>query len=360
MKKSFIYLSVAAFAMLCFTACSDDDEPDKKDPDPVVPVSTGAYILTQGNYWDKIEGSLDVIDYSKSTISQNVFVKANGRSMGATPQCGIAYGSKIYLGMYQSKTIEIIDANTYKSIKQINLPESGFDGTEPRWMVAHNGKIYVSMYDGYVSRLDTLSMAIDASVKVGPNPEMIEIHGNNLYVPNSDGMNHPNYGTTASIVSLDSFKEISTFTVPMNPKQFISVGGNLYLISMGNYNDVAAALYKIESDNTYTEITKATIAASKDNVLYLINFPYGGTPSYAKYDVSSNSLTSLSFDEVPAPTGLGVDPVTGSLIISSYLDNNYESYNLPGNVYQYDNNGKFVKKYDCGIGAPCIFFNSAL
>ena len=127
--------------------------------------------------------------------------------------------------------------------------------------------------------------------------------------------------------------------------------------SIGNYNDVAAALYKVESDNTCKEITKATIAASKDNMLYLIDFPYGGTPSYAKYDVSSNSLTSLSFDEVPAPTGLGV---TGSIIISSYLDNNYGSYNLPGNVYQYDSNGKFVKKYDCGIGATCIFFHPEL
>lgn len=359
MKKSLFYLSLAAFAAIGFTSCSDDDEPQKNDPGQVLPYSMRAYVLNQGNYRNLIEGELCVIDYATSEIARDVFVNANGRSMGATPQCGVAYGSKIYLGMYQSNTIEILDAKTFKSLKQIKLSETGFPGTLPRSMVTKGGKVYISMYDGYVSRLDTLSMVIDGSVKVGPNPELIGIHGNNLYVPNSDGMNYQiAYGTTASVVSLDSFTETSTFTVPMNPKQFFSAGGELFLISLGNYIDVENALYKVEADNTCTKIANATYASVKDDAIYYIDAPYGGTSSYAKYDVKTGKITPLTFEEVPAPNSIGVDPITGTIIIGSYKDNGYESYSLPEAVYQYDNNGKFVKKYDCGIGAPCIFFNT--
>lgn len=356
MKKNLLYLSLAAFAAFSLTSCSDDDEPIDKTPEEVPAVSHGAFILNQGNYKNKIEGELCVIDYETSEIVREAFVSVNKRSMGDTPQCGITYGSKIYLGIYGSNTIEILDANTYKSIKQIKLSETGFPGTQPRAMVTKGGKVYISMYDGYVSRLDTLSMAIDGSVKVGPNPEKIGIHENNLYVPNSDGMNFPDYGTTASVISLDSFTETSTFTVPMNPKQFISVGGELFLLCLGNYGDVANALYKVEADNTCTKIANATHVSAKDNTIYFIDAPYGGTSSYAKYDVKTGELTPMTFEEVPAPISIGVDPVTGTIIIGSYKDNSYEAYSLPEFVYQYDNNGKFVKKYDCGIGDPCIFF----
>ena len=37
-------------------------------------------------------------------------------------------------------------------------------GEGPREIIAANGKVYVSMYDGYVSRIDTLSLTIDATL----------------------------------------------------------------------------------------------------------------------------------------------------------------------------------------------------
>lgn len=357
MKKNLLYLSVAAFAAFSLASCSDEDEPGQKNPEEVPAVSLGAYILNQGNYSKKLEGELSVIDYATSNITRGVFEIANGRSMGATPQCGIAYGSRIYLGMYESKTIEILDAKTFKSLKQIKLTETGFPGTQPRSMATKDGKVYVAMFDGYVSRLDTLSMSIDATAKVGPNPELIAVYGNNIYVPNSDGMNYPNYGTTASVVSLDSFKETSTFTVPLNPKQFITAGDELFLLCPGNYSDIPNALYKINADYTSTKIANATYVASKDENIYIIDAPWGGTPSYGKYDVKTGELTPLNFEEVPAPNSIGVDPVTGTILIGSHKDTKSESYSLPGFVFQYDNNGKFVKKYDCGIGVSCIFFN---
>ena len=47
------------------------------------------------------------------------------------------------------------------------------------------------MYDGYLARLDTLTMTIDKSVAVGANPDQIALHYDKIYVPVSEGMNYP-------------------------------------------------------------------------------------------------------------------------------------------------------------------------
>ena len=122
------------------------------------------------------------------------------------------------------RSVEIINRSDYKSLKQIQLgaDKTGFAGTQPRSMAAIDGKVYISMYDGYVCKLDTLTMKIEASVKVGPNPEQICIYRNRLYVPNSDGMDYPNYGKTATEIDLNNFTVSRTFEVGLNPNKFMN------------------------------------------------------------------------------------------------------------------------------------------
>ena len=348
-----------AASALSFTACNNDDEPDKSKPNPDLPTNAeGAFILNEGNYGKQIEGSLTLIDYAATASSQDLFQKANGRSLGASPQGGVVYGDKIYLGIYSSNTIEVIDRNTYKSVKQISLTNS--EGQSPRSLVAKDGKVYVSMYNGYVSRLDTLSLEIDKTVKVGPNPEVIAIRGKYLYVPNSDGMNYPNYGTTASKINLDSFTVEKTFEVGLNPTQFASNGSDLFMLCMGNYGDVPATIYRLDNDDKYTEVAKATIMTVKGDNVYYINAPWGVEEiTYAVYDIASGITKKMLRDSgVESPCGLGVDPVNGSIVVTSYsMDNGVTSYATNGYAKVYDQNGTFVRRYEAGVGPRTIFFN---
>lgn len=357
--KSSIFLigCLAAAVTIGFSSCSSD-EPDEIPTNEYL-VPNGAYLLNQGNYSNKIEGALNVLDFDSSTMAQGVFKAANQRSLGSTPQCGIAYGAYIYIGVYESNTIEIIDRNTYKSVKQISL-EGSKQGQMPRSMAAHEGKVYVSMYDGYLARLDTATKVIDASVKVGPNPEIIAIHGNNIYVPNSDGMNWAvGYGTTASIVSIETFKVVSTIEVPLNPYKFVSLGSSLYLLSRGDYGAVSAAVYKIESNNSATLVAPATMVAGNptSNSLYLVNAPWGGTVSYSLYNAATGTSSTLDIKNVDYPSGIGVDPVSGTLLISSYpLENGKASYTLPGYVCRFNSAGNYIDRFNIGVGEPCMFF----
>ncbi len=348
------YAFIAA-TMTGFTSCSDDDEPMPKDPD-FPTLSSGAYVLNQGSYSKKIEGALNVIDYTTATIADDVFTKANNRSLGSTPQCGIAYGGKIYLGMYGSKTIEIIDRYTYKSVQQIRLDEST-QGQSPRNMVAKGGKVYISMTEGFVARLDTAARAIDAAIAVGKNPETMVIMNDHLYVPNSDWY-ATGYGKTASVVSLNPFAVENTIDTPANPNIFLTNGTDLFLICWGNYSDEVGALYRITATGS-EKIADATMGAIKGNTIYAVNAPYGADVEYWKYDITTKTRTVIDFPEVEYPSGIGVDPINDNIIISSLpIDGGYASYSLPGTVCQYRTDGTFVKKYNAGVGPAAIFFNA--
>lgn len=362
--KKLIRFGLASLIVLCVTACGKDDPITPAQPNPDKPVvSEGLFVLNQGNYYSGIEGSLNVIDYNSETSRLSVFEAANHRSIGATPQCGVAYGSKIYLGIYESNTIEIIERNNFKSVKQIKLDETGQNGTQPRFMIADGGKIYISMFDGYVSRLDTVSMTIDASVKVGPNPEIMALYNGKLYVPNSDGMSMSgSFGKTASEINLASFTVTKTFDVPENPTQFFAAKDGLYLLCMGNYYDVEASLYKIGSNFEVKSIAKATLAETGDDCIYIINDPfYGmGQAEYKKYDINTGELEDWNIDRPEYANSLYYDSTAQKLAIYSlkYYGNIWPSYVLPGYVAIYDKDGNHIRDYETGSGAACIFKNA--
>lgn len=204
MKFKHLFFATALFSIApLFCACNDDDneievprdpeEDPSSQPDTTPEVTspteaTGLYVINAGNLSNNVNGTLSFINFEKGTASNNVFFDINKRSLGSTPQDAIVYGSKMYIAIYGSNIIEIVDKNTAKSIKQI-VPTST-QGEGPRDIIAANGKVYVSMYDGYVSRIDTLSLTIDATLNVGPNPEEMTVANGYLYVANSDGMNY--------------------------------------------------------------------------------------------------------------------------------------------------------------------------
>ncbi len=62
------------------------------------------------------------------------------------------------------------------------------ESKQPRYAAAYGGKVYVTSYDDTVTRIDTATLAIDGSVKVGRDPDGICINNNKIYVANSGGL----------------------------------------------------------------------------------------------------------------------------------------------------------------------------
>ena len=100
----------------------------------------------------------------------------------------------------------------------------------------------MSLYDGYVARLDTASLEIEQKVKVGRNPEQLVVANNKLYVANSGGLDYNTpvgYDKTVSVVDLVSFQETKKIEVVTNPVNLVTDNqGDVYLVSMGDYGAI--------------------------------------------------------------------------------------------------------------------------
>lgn len=359
MKKITKLLMAMAVSTVAFTSCEKDS-----DPEIIIPgaptASQGVYALTEGNFYSGIEGGLNVLNFSTETVDQNVFKTTNGRSIGDTPQCGVAYGSKIYVGTSQSNTIEIIDRLTWKSIKQINVADVT-PGGYPYSMVAYKGNVYMSMYGGNLARLDTLTMSIDKVTAVGNNPDQIAVYKNKIFVPISDGMNYPDFGKTAVVVNPETMEIEKTFDTGLNPREFIVAADRLFLLCMGNYDDIPSLLYEVKEDYSVEEICEATIAADYGDKVAIINQPFTqGEPivEYKLYNPRYRTMTDWDIERPDYANSIYYDIEAGSLLIASYVMNGkYPSYELPGYVNQYNAGSKeVVRKYNLGSAGRAHIF----
>lgn len=354
-------LLLAALCTLSFTACSDDDDNNNGNGDKAEKYA-GFFVLNEGNMTNNIPGSLTNINPDRKEAIQDVFMAANGRVLGDTPNRAMIYGNKMYIAVTRSNTIEIVDKNTLKSVKTI-VPVSS-TGTQPRAFAAKDGKVYVSMYDGYASMIDTLSLEIEKTVKVGPNPNEIAIAGNYLYVTNSDGENWMNGyadGKTVSKINLSTFTEEKKIEVGLNPDKMVSNGKDLFVICTGDYSPAnPSTLKRIKSDDSVETLFGASFMAINGDKLYVINAPYTNygeepiVPTYFVYSISGNQKTELALADIISPMAIGVSPKSGNIFVSTYSVAG--GWSDPCFVNEYTPAGSLIKKYDAGIGATCLIF----
>jgi hypothetical protein len=324
-------------------------------------------VFNGGSMYSSIDGSLSAIKFERSqTVSNNVFSTANGRSLGATVQDGVVYGDNLYIAVDGSNTIEVVNKYSFKSVTTILPDQTAY---EPRDIVADDNYIYVSMYTGYVARIDPKTNKIDKTVQVGPNPEEMVVEDGFLYVVNSDGLNYNNNyvnGKTVSKIDLKSFTEVKKIEVGLNPTAIVETEDKFFVLCMGNYGMdpnyefVPTSIYVIdENDNVTNTNLSASFFAAEDGVLYVVDSPWGGSTSYVSYSAKDLSVISDQFvkDPVDAPAGIAVED--DRIFISSYsLVNGSASYNTDGYVNEYRTdatavyppNYQLVKKYDVGVG----------
>ena len=380
MKKYLLGLAVLLMGTAVMTSCSDDND----GPETYLQeYSTGAYVVNSGNMYSNIKSSLTAIDYASSTATQNVFKAANGRSLGNTANDGIVYGNKIYLAVDKENTIEVIDKTTKKSIKQINTTEllGKAEGADPRHIIADGGKVYFTTYGGYVAAVDTTDFALQKKWQVGSYPEGLVIGKGNLYVANS---NYGNGGGNISCINLSNDNvETKNIEGVNNPTSIYYAAGLLYVLD-NQYYDASFNAYgenslrtvefaegksqKVADGNYAACVTTGAATTARTSVeevrphFFVLNAPYGGTPSVSVFVAGITQPQPMTLSEMPvSPCGIFADPLNGHIFVLSYKmgDNGYADYNGNGYVVEYDSTGKKLHEYETGVGSCAMFFDSA-
>lgn len=344
MKKSVLFVFAA---LMIFASCEEKPLP------PVYEIeTTGAYILNNGNFASN-DANLSFYNPKTNTLVSNVFDDMNGSPLGDTAQDMIVYGNKMYIAVYNSKMLFVTDRKG-KILKEIRMEKDG-QMLSPRCLTAYDGRVYASLYEGFLAQIDTVSMNV-AITKVGNNPEGVAVSNNHIFVANSGGMNYPNYDNTVSVVDLATLREVRKITVVENPcKLLTNIKGELFLISMGNYADVPNTLQRIDpfsfQVDVLTEKPVTYMDMSSDSKIYFVSSQYDSNYN-AQVTVGVYNTLSQGFEPdvvtakanvfKNAPCCISVDPVSGDVYVGT------SDYMSEGDMYRFNKNGELLGKFGTG------------
>ncbi len=337
--------------LLVVVACKKDQPPSTTTPSTL---KNGFLVLNEGLFQHN-NSTLAWQSFGGGNLVDDFFEQQAGRSLGDTGNDLKRYGNKIYVIVNVSSTIEVLNATTGKSIKQIPML-NGNTPKQPRYIAFSGNKAFISCYDGYVDVLDTNSLTISQRIPVGANPEQLTISNNKLYVSNSGGLNAPNVDSTVSVISLSSLTELSRITVGKNPGKIITgADGKVYVISRGDYMFIPAQLHSIDP---VTDSKENSFSFEIDDIVLFSN--------QLMVIQTSNGVKGYLFNETTS--SIGATPMitfTGTTTYyGAYYRNSNQSwyvcdangYTLNGYVRQYSSSGNLTKSYSVGLNPNSILF----
>lgn len=345
------YLFVPVALAITLASCHKDK---KVTPDTPTAQRAGVYVLDQGNL-GKPNSALTYYDYTTKILTPDIFNTVNGRGLGNTANDLKIYGSKMYIVVDKSGTVEVVDSKTAKSIKQVLFKNSDLSSREPRDIAFYNGNAYVTLYDGNVAVMDTTTFTVSKYIPVGRNPEQLAVSNGKLYVANGGGLSYPNVDSTLSVIDLTSLSETKK----------INVGSNPYAVSVDKYGNVFVTAYGVYG---VSNATLSIVNSTTDVLTSKINFsggPFSINGDNAYYIDSDGSVkifnvktftsTTTNFitdgTALTAPYAIAVDQLTSEVFVTDAKD-----YNSNGLLYAFDKTGKKEYSIVTGINPGSIVF----
>ena len=300
-------------------------------------------------------------------VESNYYKKMNNNlPMGDVANAMMEEDDNIYVVLNGSKYVARLDMSV-KEQARYTFPET--EGA-PRCIEVEDGYAYVTQYGGQVTKLNIKDMTLAGTFKGGDNLEGIVEKDGKLYVANTytvDGSNNWVYNKEVFVIDAQTMTLEKTIEVVDNPTKLFEIDDQIYLISAGNYADVAGALQVIDTKtgtkkDILNDVNKIT--EGNNGLIYGVRMVYDAnwTPSntFFTYNPSTGTVSETSFLQ-DAPSSfvsdniylLEVDEDNGFIYVgtSDYVTN--------GTIYQFDKGGKLVQSFDSGGINPSamVFIN---
>ena len=349
---------------MSFTACSDDDNevPDKPNTDNQGPTTDPVaenltYILNEG-VWGSNNAEITLFYQMGGSpyVESNYYKKMNNNlPMGDVANAMMEEDDNIYVVLNGSMYVARLDMTT-KEQARYTFPKS--EGA-PRCIDVEDDYAYVTQYGGQVTKLNIKDMTLAGTFKGGDNLEGIVEKDGKLYVANTytvDGSNNWVYNKEVFVIDAKTMTLEKTIEVVDNPTKMYEINDKVYLISVGNYADVAGALQIIDTQSNMVrtilnDVTKIT--EGHNGVIYGVRSTYDEnwqlTNSFFLYSPKADEVSHTSFlKDAPSSFAtdaiymLEVDEETGFIYVGT------SDYTTNGTIYQFDQSGKFVQSFDSG------------
>ena len=346
-----------------FTACSDDEENEPSnpntnqpelpvDPDPVEAV---AFILNEGT-WGGNNANISMFHPNQEGLGKaDLYQEVNGTQLGDLANAMVEEDDNIYVVLNGSKVVNRLD-EACKSQASYTFPEA--EGA-PRCIDVEDQYAYVTQYGGQVSKLNIKDMTLAGTFKGGDNLEGIVEKDGKLYVANTytqDGSGNFVYNKEVFVIDAKTMELESTIEVVKNPTKLFEIDDKIYLLSAGNYTDIAGALQVINPKTGACEkiINDANkITEGNDGLIYGVRSTYDANwqqnNSFFTYNPSTGAVSETSFlQDAPASLSTAVIYLLEVDEESGHIYEGTSDYTTNGTNYKIDKSGKLVQSFDSG------------
>jgi YVTN family beta-propeller protein len=337
--------------LISLIACSEDN------PNPISANSEGFFIVNEGGFPND-NSSISYFDLKTKSVVNDIFSANNQRSLGVQAQSMTVHENKGYIIVQGSAKIEVIDANTFKSIATIT------EGIEsPRYVIIlSDSKAYVSDWgedgvSGTIKVLDLTTNTITKSIAIGEGPNRMLKVGEYVYVTNAGG-----YGQDNTVKVLNSKTDAieKSIEVGDNPNSIQQdAAGNIWVASAGAiaYNQD----WSIDTDNSTPGSISKIVNQEESLRLTVSNITYSGVNDLGispdgktLYYTYNSNVYKMTTQDTSLPTstfvnksyyGFTVSPIDGTLI--GTLAPNFST---SGSIEILDQDGKLIETHTVGIG----------
>jgi hypothetical protein len=339
MKKLFIIiLSLVFFLSSC----------DRVNDNPgLFPPGNGFFILNEGNFMSG-NGSVSFYSIETGEIYNDLFKSKNKRALGDVPTFITADGSKGFIIVNNSGTIEVTDLLTMESITTITGLNS------PRQMVIDKRKGYVSsLFSDEISIIDIDNLTVTGTINIGCSTETMVKAGRKLFVANWSG------GNRVIVVDLDNDQVLGSLITGLEPESMVlDKNGMLWVLCTGGYlNEEVPRLVRINTLSLEIE-DELLFSNVNDNPSSLTANSTGDTLYYLCGGIRRMSVTATELPSEPFVSGegrlfykLNASVYTGMICVTDAID-----YQQKGDLLIYDARGVLADTEQAGIIPGFMFF----
>ncbi len=330
----------------------EDNGEDGTGSDETIEYTSYIYTLNNGSYGYN-NTTLSSYNIVTEAVVEDIFVDANGQGLGDTAQDILVFDDKLFITVYGSGVIFVTDLSG-AILKEITHESY----TMPRCLATDGDNIYVSYYDGGVAKMDPETYDM-VSTSASINPDQLTVVDDMVYVTVSQGYGNYNDCNSIDVYNATTMTFEKRIEVVVNPTNIVADElGNIYVLSMGNYSDISAALQKIdiateEATTLYVSgdpyATPLAIAMGSNNTLYVLEGAYDDnwntTGMIYTYDATTEESSAFIADgeSVLNTYSLSLDTESGEVYLG------ISDYYNTGDVYVYNAEGELQNSISAGL-----------
>ena len=353
-------------------ACEKDSDKDDDGGYYEEAVLDAIYVVNVGNAAASIPASITVVDVKNHKATQDAYRKQNGRDMEGTPSDILTndwIDKRFFISYPDKDIVEMIDGQTMKSLQKISTTGLfGDKGKGPKKMIWNWKSLLVLTDAGYVLKFSGDMLEAEAAYEVGPGATALYSLKEKVIEVLRSGQ-----GTEAPCISVVKLSDdsspsmITSEELLTNPVEYIPVYNQYAAFILNAENDGKAGsviLRKWDEEPALRKIADATLACNGDdgngNALFLINTATGSKPTYSRYNILTDAVSTFVEDGEKYPTAIAAGGVNHNTICVTSRPSANMNDTGNGHVTIYDSKGNLLEKYEVGVNPSLIGFGYIL